>query len=245
MQSIASTSLPRVTMKVTKTAVRGRALVVRAATEEKGALGKTPEWKRLNINKPKLIVQGGRTTRNMFGAMFEIKYDEKNDTVIVRNMDTKETFPTRIGEADLVEYDANNGTVGASLGLGSAPDFSSVMAFSGPAPEVVNARLAMVAFFGAAAMEVATDQTIVQQASSATGLGAAAALLMAVTAASFAPAFNGVPVNKVFPTANDSFPDSQLPTFWTQGAELINGRAAMVGLLAMLGYELVKGVPAL
>lgn len=52
-------------------------------------------------------------------------------------------------------------------------------------------------------------------------------------------------MDRVFASVNDSYPDSQLPYYFHPLAELINGRAAMVGLLAVVGYELVKGHPLL
>lgn len=52
-------------------------------------------------------------------------------------------------------------------------------------------------------------------------------------------------VSKLFPDLNDSFPDRQLPYYFTALAETLNGRAAMVGMLGLVGYELVKGTPLL
>jgi hypothetical protein len=50
-------------------------------------------------------------------------------------------------------------------------------------------------------------------------------------------------IEKVFPSPSDSYSDRQLPFFFHPLAETINGRASMIGLLAMVGYELVKKTP--
>ncbi|KAK3241911.1 hypothetical protein CYMTET_48369 [Cymbomonas tetramitiformis] len=110
--------------------------------------------------------------------------------------------------------------------------------------ELVNGRTAMVAFLGIAATEITTGQTVMQQLESAPIPALAVSLL--VTAASLAPIVNEkVTADNLFPTSQDAYPDSLLPTTWTYDAEVVNGRAAMVGLLAMIGYEIVKGTPNL
>jgi hypothetical protein len=83
----------------------------------------------------------------------------------------------------------------------------------------------MVSFFAIAAVELASGQRLVEQAASPAGAAGAAALTLAVTAASLAPALTGrVPATRVFPSTDDSVPDGPLPYFWTALAETINGR---------------------
>lgn len=40
-----------------------------------------------------------------------------------------------------------------------------------------------------------------------------------------------------------NYTDRQMPFYFTPLAETQNARAAMLGLLGLLGYELVKGTP--
>lgn len=78
-------------------------------------------------------------------------------------------------------------------------------------------------------MELATGKTLVEQAGSPAGAAAAAALAAFVLAASTAPLLLGrVKPEAAFPSENDSYPTSQLPTTWTAVAEKLNGRVAMV-----------------
>jgi hypothetical protein len=100
-----------------------------------------------------------------------------------------------------------------------------VLKFDGPGPEAINGRAAMLAFLGAAVVELATGRTLLEQAGSPAGLASAVALMAAVTAASLAPTLTGkVAPNRVFPSVNDSYTDSQMPLFWTALGETINGR---------------------
>ena len=92
---------------------------------------------------------------------------------------------------------------------------------SAPGPEILNGRLAMMAFLGVAGVELATGQTAVQQLSSVGGAGAAVALAAAVSAASLAPLLLGkVKPEAAFPNANDSYANQHLPYFWTGIAEV-------------------------
>ncbi|KXZ42377.1 hypothetical protein GPECTOR_154g68 [Gonium pectorale] len=67
--------------------------------------------------------------------------------------------------------------------------------------------------------------------------GAAQALvvILAVTVASFAPAIRGTPLDRVF-NKDTRQPPAEFGPF-TPLAEVINGRAAMVGLAALLFFE--------
>jgi hypothetical protein len=100
------------------------------------------------------------------------------------------------------------------------------MAFSGPAPEIINGRLSMLGFMAAVAAEFASDESVLQQwASEPTGVAAAFALIIA---ASFPPLLAGKT-------------DSLGP--FTAKAELLNGRAAMIGFAALLLIEGFKHGP--
>lgn len=92
----------------------------------------------------------------------------------------------------------------------------SVLKFQGPGPEAINGRVAMLAFLGVAAAEASTGRTFLEQAASPAGAASAIALMAAVTAASLAPALLGkAPVDRTFPSVNDSYPNTQLPYIWT------------------------------
>jgi hypothetical protein len=108
--------------------------------------------------------------------------------------------------------------------------------------ELVNGRAAMVAFVACAVGELATGTSTVQQLASPAGAALAAALSIAVMAASVAPAVTGkVPAQQLFPLDNDPYADRLLPYFWSGLAEKINGRAAMVGMAALIINELLHG----
>jgi hypothetical protein len=95
------------------------------------------------------------------------------------------------------------------------------MAVFGPAPEVINARLAMVAFAASAAAEVEGGGSVLVQAQTAsTGV---AALCAVITLASLVPICAGV--------------KRQGPGPFTTDAELVNGRLAMLAFAAQLGLE--------
>ena len=101
--------------------------------------------------------------------------------------------------------------------------FSDAMAVFGPAPEVVNARLAMVAFVAAAAAEVQGGGSVLVQAQAAsTGVAVLCAVIML---ASLIPICAGV------------YGKRQGPGPFTTHAELVNGRLAMVAFAAQLGLE--------
>ncbi|KAF8057135.1 RH3A [Scenedesmus sp. PABB004] len=115
---------------------------------------------------------------------------------------------------------------------GKPLSFEQVMAFEGVAPEVVNGRAAMLGFVAAVSAEVHGDSLFSQLL--AGGGVSALAVIAAVTLASFAPAVRSVPLADVF-NKGAGAPKSFGP--FTPAAELINGRAAMLGLMALVFIE--------
>ncbi|KAK6278957.1 hypothetical protein POUND7_019224 [Theobroma cacao] len=106
--------------------------------------------------------------------------------------------------------------------------FSDVLAFSGPAPERINGRLAMVGFVAALAMELSKGQDVFTQISDG-GIPLFLGTSILVSLASLIPLFRGVTV------------ESKSGGFMTSDAELWNGRFAMLGLVALAFTEYVKG----
>uniref|UniRef100_K4A1W7 Uncharacterized protein n=1 Tax=Setaria italica TaxID=4555 RepID=K4A1W7_SETIT len=90
------------------------------------------------------------------------------------------------------------------------------LAFSGPAPERINGRLAMVGFVSALAMEASRGGGLLSQAGSGSGLACFAATAAALSVA------GGV---------------------MSADAELWNGRFAMLGLVALAFNEYLTGAP--
>jgi len=106
--------------------------------------------------------------------------------------------------------------------------FSDVLAFSGPAPERINGRLAMIGFVAAMAVEVAKGQGVFEQISNG-GISWFLGTSVVLTLASLVPLFQGVSV------------ESKSKGFMSSDAELWNGRFAMLGLIALAFTEYVKG----
>ncbi|XVF28765.1 hypothetical protein REPUB_Repub15cG0059000 [Reevesia pubescens] len=106
--------------------------------------------------------------------------------------------------------------------------FSDVLAFSGPAPERINGRLAMVGFVAALAVELSKGQDVFTQISDG-GIPLFLGTSIVLSLASLIPLFRGVTV------------ESRSGGFMTSDAELWNGRLAMLGLVALAFTEYVKG----
>merc|ERR1719231_2078016 len=111
----------------------------------------------------------------------------------------------------------------------SKPTLASAMGFSGPAPEKINGRLAMVAFVAAAGAELSTHESVAQQFGDAP-------LPIIVTAATFSVA-SLVPILK---GAIDE-PAGPLPNVFNSNVETLNGRVAMLGLAGLLVTEYLSG----
>lgn len=117
----------------------------------------------------------------------------------------------------------------SSSSSNKVPSFGDIMAFSGPAPEIINSRLAMLGFVAAVGAELSSGEPVLKQLGDEPTLITLTFVLFA--AASLVPLFN----NKL--------PSSRSLGPFNAGAELINGRAAMLGIAALIGIEAVKGVP--
>lgn len=111
-----------------------------------------------------------------------------------------------------------------------SPDFFDVFSFVGPGPERINGRLAMIGFVSAMAIELTKGQDLFTQISSGGYLWFFWSSIL-FTAASLIPFSKGMG------------PAAKSNSFWNPDAEIWNGRAAMVGLVALAFTELVKGGP--
>ncbi|WZZ26623.1 hypothetical protein YC2023_010024 [Brassica napus] len=106
--------------------------------------------------------------------------------------------------------------------------FGDLLAFSGPAPERINGRLAMVGFVAAIAVELSKGENVFAQISDG-GVGWFLGTTALLTLASMIPLFKGIRA------------ESKSKGFMTSDAELWNGRFAMLGLVALAFTEYVKG----
>lgn len=106
--------------------------------------------------------------------------------------------------------------------------FTDVFAFSGPAPERINGRLAMIGFVAAIAVELSKGQDLFAQISDG-GIPWFLGTSVLLSVASLVPLFQGVTV------------ESKSDGLMTSDAELWNGRLAMLGLVALAFTEYVKG----
>ncbi|KAF8037959.1 hypothetical protein BT93_B0721 [Corymbia citriodora subsp. variegata] len=106
--------------------------------------------------------------------------------------------------------------------------FTDVFAFSGPAPERINGRLAMIGFVAAIAVELSKGQDLFTQIGEG-GIPWFIGTSILLSVASLVPLLQGV-------TA-----ESKSDGLMTSDAELWNGRLAMLGLVALALTEFVKG----
>ncbi|GJN10122.1 hypothetical protein PR202_ga28186 [Eleusine coracana subsp. coracana] len=113
----------------------------------------------------------------------------------------------------------------AKLGLWDA------LAFSGPAPERINGRLAMVGFVSALAVEASRGGGLLSQAGSGSGLAWFAATAAVLSVASLVPLLQGESA------------EAKNSGLMNANAELWNGRFAMLGLVALAVTEYITGAP--
>ncbi|KAL0548213.1 hypothetical protein IC582_012661 [Cucumis melo] len=106
--------------------------------------------------------------------------------------------------------------------------FTDILAFSGPGPERINGRLAMIGFVAALAVEVSKGQDVFEQIANG-GIPWFVGTSVVLTLASLIPLFKGVSA------------ESNSKGIMSSNAELWNGRFAMLGLVALAFTEYVKG----
>jgi hypothetical protein len=104
---------------------------------------------------------------------------------------------------------------------------ADAMAFSNPVgPETINGRLAMLGVLAAIGAELATGQDFITQFQGATPI--VLATWAVIAGASLVPILKGADPTAAFGPL-------------THTAEMANGRAAMLGLAALIIIELTKG----
>ncbi|KMT12361.1 hypothetical protein BVRB_5g102960 [Beta vulgaris subsp. vulgaris] len=106
--------------------------------------------------------------------------------------------------------------------------FADLFAFSGPAPERINGRLAMIGFVAAIAVELSKGTDLFSQISDG-GAQSFLATSILLSVASLVPLFKGKRA------------EAKTDGLMNANAELWNGRVAMLGLVALALTEFVKG----
>jgi hypothetical protein len=105
------------------------------------------------------------------------------------------------------------------------------LAFSGPAPERINGRLAMVGFVTALAVEAGRGDGLLSQLRSGTGQAWFAYTVAVLSVASLVPLLQGESA------------EGRAGAIMNANAELWNGRFAMLGLVALAATEILSGAP--
>ncbi|RZC60375.1 hypothetical protein C5167_022125 [Papaver somniferum] len=106
--------------------------------------------------------------------------------------------------------------------------FTDLLAFGGPAPERINGRLAMIGFVTAMGVELAKGTDVAAQLADG-GLPWFLYTCVLLSVASLVPLAQGVSV------------ESKSDGLMSSTAEMWNGRAAMLGLVALVLTEVAKG----
>ncbi|KAL2902019.1 Early light-induced protein 1 chloroplastic [Bienertia sinuspersici] len=107
-------------------------------------------------------------------------------------------------------------------------NFTDLFAFSGPAPERINGRLAMIGFVAAIAVELSQGTDLLSQISDGGAqwfLGTSILLSVA----------------SLVPLSKGSRAEAKTEGVMNANAELWNGRLAMLGLVALALTEMAKG----
>lgn len=151
------------------------------------------------------------------------KADDKDDLL----SQIKEFKPPTLPKGDKDEPAVTRLTPPPSKNV--SPKFIDVLAFTGPGPERINGRLAMIGFVSAMAVELTRRQDLFTQISNGGYMWFVWTSIL-FTVASLIPFSKGVG------------PGATSDRFWNPDAEVWNGRAAMVGLVALAVTEFLKGV---
>eukprot|EP00890_Picochlorum_soloecismus_P005805 jgi/Picsp_1/6225/NSC_03579-R1_early light induced chloroplast precursor len=107
----------------------------------------------------------------------------------------------------------------------SGLSIGEAMSFSGPAPELINGRLAMIGFISALGAELGSGESVLRQlADEPTGIVLTFILFSAAT---------------LIPLLNSTKREAFGP--FTPEAETLNSRAAMIGFAIVLASELLTG----
>lgn len=223
-----------------------RSILRQVRVQAAGSAGKTQvaapspprTLKALNLTKSSLTgAQQGSATRNVDGIVYSIKYDADSDKIQIFDRVNRIEYDADVGEKDnriALVWESGRPMQGPP----SFEQIQSILRADAPGAELINGRLAMVSFLGLTGVKIVSGQEFASQLTSVYGLAGAVGLAAFVMAASLAPAFTGkISVDKVFPSSIDPYSDRQLPYYFTPLAEVINGRAAMTGIVGTLITE--------
>jgi len=115
--------------------------------------------------------------------------------------------------------------------VGTSPQQAEVFSFSGLLPEIINGRAAMFAMLAAFAAEVRTGAPLFVQIQQAP--------------VAIAAAFATIIIASVIPVVRGANLDRDGAGPFTQKAEVLNGRLAMVSFALLIGVETWKAGPGL
>ncbi|KAL3152974.1 hypothetical protein ABBQ38_012004 [Trebouxia sp. C0009 RCD-2024] len=131
------------------------------------------------------------------------------------------------------------GKIGRIVLTKDTESIQDVMAFSGPAPERVNGRLAMLAFVAVAFGELTTGKSVLEQVPTVPFRIIFVSLMISV--ASIVPKYSsGTSLNELTEAASKTGLPPVL-RFFNKTHEVWLGRVAMLGFTGLIIVELIKG----
>ncbi|GLI68005.1 hypothetical protein VaNZ11_012327 [Volvox africanus] len=170
--------------------------------------------------------------QSVSGCHLQASLQQYQNTKQGRSLSVKREYHRQLNRLVPRASSTTNGTTPTTPSTSTRRDYSvslfDALKFNGPAPELINGRLAMVGLIAGAWEEAHSGLTLAQQAEQ---LPLSELLLLALWVyASLVPILKGAKMEAFV-------------GWFTPRAEITNGRAAMLGIAVLLLLEDKAGVP--